>query len=260
MEYSFVDYQGELNKDFSKDFFSKFLSSHLNTEISRVYPNPVHSQLIVSEFFNPEFLQISDNSNNTTILCNNKAESYLFYCSSLLNDKPITVINKKFSLMDNKNLTNKFDLVSINFNISFNNFLDYIKDIIGYIKADGYLIIIYPYIWFNRNNLLNCELSLIEYAKSNDKRWLFCESITEYIDNNEYTIVKNELITDVYSNYSLLNVSHICSLEKLKKTILGNDTNLINSINLPSEFTLQSGLLVIKKNKKTITVDNLFNV
>ena len=132
--------------------------------------------------------------------------------------------------------------------------------IIGFIKIAGILAINIPAYWFIKDNLTEIEKTIIDYSKQNDKKWIFVEPLEPLIEKNGAELLEIRESSLKY-NIDRLELSFISSLKKLYDSVIQNNKAHLDILKIPEKYIeLRSAVMIIKKKKKTLTKENLFNL
>jgi hypothetical protein len=196
------------------------------------------------------------------ILCDDSFESLLAYNNATNKNIKLNVLNHSFSQksLEKLKMNERFDLIISLLGLSYDNIFSLIKEIIGLLKVNAILAIIMPTYWFDRSNLNDTELKILNYSKKNDKKWIFTEELKPIIAESQSEILEN-IKLPFNIKFNRLEIAYLSSLNKLYDSILKNNIAHLEIADLPVDnLEIGISLMIIKKNKKTINKDNLFNV
>jgi hypothetical protein len=267
MDYNKLKFKGNINKNYTDEILenkypitgiTSFLDEVTNTDNNFNKEN----YLEISHKYSPAYKVLTKKFKNGTFLSDNAFESLLVYHSSKKDNVNIDILNYEFNYnsLDSLKLNEKFDFIFSLFGLNFEKIYSCMPQLINYLKVEGILALKIPAYWYIKNNCSEIENTILNYSKQNDKKWIFVEPIDPIIEKNGGEIISlKEIPQNVKLNrFELANIS---SLNKLYDAIKNNNKAHLEITNLPEDnIELRSALLLIKKKKKTITKDNLFNL
>lgn len=208
------------------------------------------------------YTAISENFKENYILCDDSFESLLAYNNAINKNIKLNVLNHSFSpkSLERLKMNERFDLIISLLGLSYDTLFSSIKEIIGLLKVNSIFAVLTPSYWFDRSNLNNTELKILNYSKLNDKKWIFTEELKPLIAESQSEILESiKLPFTVKLNR--LEIAYLSSLNKLYDSILKNNIAHLEVADLPTDnLEIGVSMMLIRKNKKTINKDNLFNV
>lgn len=208
------------------------------------------------------FKNLLEKFNKGAFVSDDSFESLLVYHFTQIEKKQIDIYHKFFIPKNISNLkfNEKFDFILSLCGLTFENLYSLIPTIVSFLKVEGKLAVLIPTCWFNRENMNKIEQKIIGYAKKNDKKWVFTEDLEPAI--KEYGGESLGIIdTDIKLTFSRFEIAKLFSLTKLYDAVIKNNMAQLELADLPEYgIEINTSILIIKKKKKTITKDNLFNI
>jgi len=267
MEYYKQRFKGNINENYNEDILN---NKYPITEVKSFFDevnNAVddlnkEDYLEISHCYSSAYKILLNDYKNGTFLSDDAFESLLVYHFSKINNININILNYEFSYnsLDSLKLNEKFNFVFSLFGITFEKLYSIMPQIMSFLKTDGYLALNIPAYWYLKENLTEIEKEIINYSKQNDKKWIFVEPIEPIIEKNGGEIISLKEIPLTYK-LNRFELAYVSSLQKLLDSIKQNNKAHLEIVNIPeNNIEIRSALLLIKKKKKTITKDNLFNV
>ena len=259
--------KGNINENYNKDIIIK---KHPDSR-TKVFIDCIKD--IIGESSKDNFLEVShkytgaynvmlSHFNKGAFLSDDPFESMLTYHISKINNKDLDVLNYNFNYdsLSKLNLNEKFDFVFSLFGLTFEDLYTLLPLIIGFIKIAGILAINIPAYWFIKDNLTEIEKTIIDYSKQNDKKWIFVEPLEPLIEKNGAELLEIRESSLKY-NIDRLELSFRSSLKKLYDSVIQNNKAHLDILKIPEKYIeLRSAVMIIKKKKKTLTKENLFNL
>ena len=261
------NFKGHLNKNFNpitiKNKFNREVFESFFNEASKIAESiNKDSFLEMSYKFSPAYQYMLDIFKNGAFLSNDDFESLLVYHLSILENKKIDVYNNAFSFesLSVLDFTEKFDFIYSLLGLTFNDLYSILPQILSYAKIDGILAFKIPAYWYIKENTLEIEKKIIDYSKQNDKKWIFIEPLEPVIEKNGGELLGiKELNTKAILTRAEL--AYLSSLDKLHDAVIHNNKAHLEIVSFPeSGIEIRESVMVIKKKKKTLTKNNLFNV
>jgi hypothetical protein len=189
-------------------------------------------------------------------------EALLAYHYSIIKNEKLDVYNYLLNpgnLLELK-MNETFDFIFSSFGLSYEKLYSFLPDIIGLLKVGGVLVLEIPSYWFFRDNMSAQETDILDYSMKNDKKWIFSEPVEPLIRENGADLVALKQL-DGKRVVNRLELSYISSLQKLHKAHVENNIAVLEVANIPEEnMEIGNAVIIIRKNKKTLTKDNLFSV
>lgn len=173
---------------------------------------------------------------------------------------PLDVYNYNFK----DNLTEKFkaekyDAIFSFYGLSFTNLSELIEKVLTLLKINGIFVLEFPAYWFIKGETLPIEKEILEYSKINDKKWLFVKPIEELVKENKCKLEIVEKLSYTHT-FNRQELAYLSSLDTLYNAELARNKAHLEICNIPEKnIELQTGLIVIKKEEKVLTKDNIFN-
>ena len=259
--------KGYINDNYDKDKIKKIFSNEMINEFF------AKINKIAGKIENNSYLEIShENTNSFELMLNNfkegvflsddPFESLLVYHYSKIINKNLNVYNYFFTpkSLSALKLNESFDFIFSLLGISFEQLFLIIPQILGFLKIDGILGLLIPSYWYDRDNLTPIESEIINYSKQNDKKWIFTDKLDPVIEENGGNVIGFEQMP-FNININRLDLAYISSLSKLYDSIIKNNIAHLEIVNIPEkDIEIRTTLLTVKKTKKTINKDNLFNL
>ena len=259
--------KGNINENYNNDVINK---KYPNSRAEAFFDNikEITSTILkdnyleVSHKYTGAFSVLLDHFKKGTFLSDDPFESMLTYHMSKTGNKEINVLNYNFNYetFSKLNLNEKFDFVFSMFGLTFEDLYNLLPIIIGFLKVDGILAVNIPAYWFIKEKQTEIEKTIIDYSKQNDKKWIFVEPLEPIIEKNgaELLEIKESSISH---NVDRLELAFISSLKKLYDSIIQNNKAHLEILKIPEkDIELRSAVMIIRKKKKTLTKDNLFNL
>ena len=267
MDFNKLRFKGNINKNYDENSINnKYPISDINLFFKEVNDivNDIKkdSYLEISHKYTPAYKVLLKEFKNGTFLSDDAFESLLVYHYSKNDNIDIDILNYNFTYnsLDSLKLNEKFDFIFSLFGLTFEKLYSCMPQLISFLRVDGILAIKIPAYWYIKTNQTEVEKDILNYSKQNDKKWIFVEPIEPIIEKNGGEILT---LKEIPQNTKLnrFELAYISSLNKLFEAIKENNKAHLEIVNIPEDnIEIRSALLLIKKKKKTITKDNLFNL
>ena len=259
--------KGYINENFGDLFFESTgsieNSENLRIELGKVVENiSKDNYLEISYNFSKNYNYLLNIFKNGYFLSNDSFNALLTYHYSKKYNQNLNVYNYSFSNKDLEkvDIYEKMDFIFSSYGITYENLFNALPNILKILKIGGIVFFELPSYWFFRDDLNEDEKSILNYSKTSDKRWLFTEDIKSIIEENGGEIVSIKKTND-QKILNRIELSCLSSLVKLHKASIENNIAILEVANIKeNNHILNSAVLIIKKIKKTLTKDSLFNL
>ena len=216
----------------------------------------------ISHYFSSSSADMTDKFKSGMFISDDPYEALLAYHYSVIRNKDIKVYNYLFNPGNLKEMkmNESVDFIFSSFGVSYEKLFSFLPDMTGLLKVGGIIAFEIPAYWFFRDALNSDENIILDYSMKNDKKWIFSESIEPVINENGAELVSLSMM-EGHKILNRLEISYISSLHKLHKAHVENNIGVLEVAGIPETgISLQKAFIVIRKQEKTVTKDNLFSV
>ena len=254
--------KGFLNKLYDNNNEDSQNNQILTDELKNIFNICNKEKFLEISLYHSDFYKFFlDYFKEGSFISDDSYEALLTYHFTKKDNKKINVYNYSFTpnKLSSLNINESYDFVFSSYGLSYENIYTILPQLIGFLKIDGILFIELPAYWFFRENLNQYEKDILNYSKTNDKKWIFTEPIDSLIKESGGNLlylkeINNKKIIDRHK------LSYLSSLNKLYKAHIENNIAVLEVANIPeNNIELRSAILVVQKEKKTLTKNNLFN-
>lgn len=158
--------------------------------------------------------------------------------------------------------TYKMHEQTFDFLISFNGiqFIDLEKNsgsFASLLKKDAYALLFCPYFWFVRTELEEIEKIILDFAKINDKSWLFNVDFSSIMEQEGLSVISLDSVRKyTISRYILAQLSNF---KKLITAINTNNKAVLGVCKIPEKAEIRLSSLLLKKEKHILSAQSLFS-
>lgn len=259
--------KGDINKNFCREMLDKkfpitIIERFYDTVKSASVDFEKNNYLELSYKYTPAYKILLDDFKEGTFFANDPFECMLMYHLTKQEDKKLHILNYKFSQnrLSTLDFFESFDFIFSILGMTFEQLYELLPTILSFLKVNGILAFKVPAYWFYRDALTDMEKTVLDYSQKNDKKWLFLEPLTDIIEKNGASLIKEEKDVGTFVT-DRKELAYLSSLNKLFDSIIKNNTAHLEVANIQKDdIELRSAVLIIQKNKKSITKDNLFNL
>jgi hypothetical protein len=153
----------------------------------------------------------------------------------------------------------QYQLIVSDFGLNYSDLFDNMKYIMALLKCGGYFIAVVPAWWFLRDNLNDSENEILKYAKQTDKQWIFQENLDFTAEDNGGK-VERIVRLDGTREFHRGEAAKLAGLTKLYNAECTGDISILEPLTIPQNLKLTPAAVVIRKEKKTLDKNNLFNI
>lgn len=142
--------------------------------------------------------------------------------------------------------------------LSFDSFITLFDRIMTLLKIGGIFVYQLPAYWYLKDDNSEVEKQIISYSKQNEKKWLFINPLEEVVKEHNGELLLLQRI-EQEKKMSRAELAYLSSLEKLLKAEQTKNKAHLDICDLPESLALPTAVAVIRKKKRVLTKDNIFN-
>ncbi|MBR3731229.1 MAG: hypothetical protein IKQ61_11800 [Spirochaetales bacterium] len=153
----------------------------------------------------------------------------------------------------------KFNLIISDFGLDYSDLFDILKHIVSMLAIGGCFVAVVPAYWFLHDDMNEDETQLLSYSKQTDKKWIFQDNLdfaAEDCGGKVERIVKFGITRPL----DRAEAAKLAGLTKLYNAECTGDISILEPLTIPQNLKLTPAAVVIRKEKKTLDKNNLFNI
>ncbi|MBN2739057.1 MAG: hypothetical protein JXR70_18910 [Spirochaetales bacterium] len=214
--------------------------------------------LEISHRYSPLQPVIMKHFQSSVFLSDDPFESLLVYHHFHHENLEVYQLPFQSKALENLAKTLQADLIFSYLGIPFKGLSALLPELLALVKVSGFIACIIPTYWFSQEKAHGDEKKLLAYSKQNDREWLFTEPLNGVAEENGAELVGIHPLGKS-AKMPIIDVAYLAGLSKLYKAVVENNNAHLEVADVPDEIDLDLSVLIIKKLKKTVNLNNLFS-